>query len=357
MNSRKLVWITGVLLVASILLMLRWNKAAPQKERVEASHQAMDQTSELPQPPAEFHPAITSSAQLGATANPKAPAAPKLSPEERRMRNLELSANDNNVPINFWGRVVDQDGNPLSGVRVVMSVREWFYAPAISINSRSPKTEAASDASGMFQLLNKSGDVMTIEALNKEGYEPEPTARRSFGYNISENFNPNPNDPVVFKMWKDETKQTLVTGNKFFPVIPDGRIYTVDLLKGTLTEGETEGDLRLWLKRSPAAAWGKKYDWSFHLVAVDGGIAEEPNRNVSMFTAPEGGYTKHYELALNHADDDWSYRIKRRFYVSSRTSRLYGRMDVEIQAFYLKDNLGRFGIKYAANPSGGRILR
>ncbi len=275
-----------------------------------------------------------------------------------REQKLELAPNYMNVPISFYGRVVDQDNNPLSGVRVVVSVRQWFHpAASVGLDSSFPKTELTTDAGGYFQFANGSGDDLRIEALTKEGYEAEAKALRGFGYNTSERFNPDPNQPVVFRMWKAGTKQPLITGDKFLPIVPDGRTYTLDLLKGTLEEGENEGDLRLTIKRSPDAAWGKKYEWSFELAGINGGLKEEADAYESMYLAPSEDYAKKVTMAFHPGEEGWTYGISKRFYVKTRNGKLYGRMDVEVQAFYLKDKQGRFGIKYAINPAGERLLR
>lgn len=279
-------------------------------------------------------------------------------PAMTRDQKLELAPNYMNAPINFYGRVVDQDGNPLSGVRVAVSVRQWYRPTAsVGLDSTFPKTELTTDTGGYFQFVNGSGDDLRIEALEKEGYEAELKALRGFGYNTSEQFRPDPNNPVVFRMWKTGTKQPLITGDKFLPIVPDGRVYTMDLLTGTLTEGEGEGDLRIAIKRAPEAAWGKKYEWAFDLAAINGGLREESNAYESMYLAPDGDYAKNAAMHFRPDEEGWTYGISKRFYLKSRDGQIYSRMDVEIQAFYLKDKQGRFGIKYAVNPTGERALR
>jgi hypothetical protein len=282
----------------------------------------------------------------------------QLNALDKRSQKTELWVKSKNVPIEFWGRVVDQDDHPLADVQVQYHVRQWFYVPPLKVDAHFPERSVLTDASGAFQMLDNLGDVLTIRTLVKAGYEPEPNALRSFGYNISDNIKPDANRPVVFKMWQTNAKQAaLVTGNKFFTIIPDGRYYTLDLLNGTLLDGETAGDLRLRLNRSPNASWGKRYDWSFELKAVNGGILPESNRDASMYLAPESGYNTNYQFAFGAPDDTWSYLVERRFYLTSREGMHYARMDVEIHAFYLKDNQARFAIKYAVNPTGGRVLR
>jgi len=158
-------------------------------------------------------------------------------------------------------------------------------------------------------------------------------------------------------MWKVGAKQELIVGDKFLPIIPDGRVYTIDLLTGNVSEGEGKGDLRISIERSPTAAWGKKYEWAFELAAVNGGLKEETDASASMFLAPPGDYVERQRMELSPTDEGWTYGLNKRFYLKSRNGQISGRMDVDIQAFYLKDKQGRFGIKYTVNPSGSLLLR
>lgn len=294
----------------------------------------------------------------GGGANPTRPLRSQASPPQMtRDQTLDLAPNYMNVPVSFYGRVVDQDGNPLAGVRVVLSVRQWYHPPTSQgLNSIFPKSELTTDAAGYFQLSNASGDSVRVEMLEKEGYEPEPKSLRGFAYTNSDPMRADPSNPIIFRMWKADAKAAMITGEKFLTVIPDGRTYTFDLRNGTLTEGEREGDIRIAIKRAPDAAWGKKYEWSFDLTAINGGLVEEPDPYDSMYLAPEIGYQKRFAMDFQ-PEEGWTYGISKRFYVKTRNGQLYGRADIEIQALYLKDKQGRFGIKYAVNPSGSRTLR
>ena len=281
---------------------------------------------------------------------------PPMSEEDK----VRLVAEGKNVPIAFWGKVIDQHGAPLAGVRVTARTRSWGLFPLLNPEASFARREASTSADGTFEISGSKGDVLTIETLHKEGYEAEPGASRSLGYNTSTNFTPNPEKPVEFRMWSlDQAKQSLISGHKFVTIVADGRSYTVDLVKGTIELGDqTNGDLRLWVKRDPEAAWGKRFDWSFELAAIDGGIAEEPDRYSSMFIAPLAGYTNSYQMALYSSNRNWSTAVgSKKFYIKTRAGQIYGRIDVEVHGLYLKDQQGRLRIKYTVNPSGSNILR
>ncbi|HOI37074.1 MAG TPA: carboxypeptidase-like regulatory domain-containing protein [Bacillota bacterium] len=264
-----------------------------------------------------------------------------------------------NVPVVFYGRVVDQDNAPLAGAIVRASIRSWHVVASSMGDAAFEKKQSISGSDGQFMVDGGQGDALTIEALEKEGYEPEPKTFRGFAYTTSDKFTPDPSNPVLLRMWKSDQKAQLVSSNKRCSLVPDGRVYTLDLLRGTLGESPTaEGDLRIAIKRAGDAAWGKHYDWSLEIQPVNGGLLEEVDPQSPMFLAPQEGYTNAYSLEVPATTPEWSYATgKKRFYLKTRNGQNFARVEIEAFAFYLQDNQARFNISYAVNPAGGRLLR
>lgn len=354
MNSRTNRWLLiTVLFVLGVLFLFVLSGRKPVGEPDQATLGASNRQDTAGVPKAN----PVSSRAVAATASNPPPITDQPALKTREQK-LEQAPSVMNVTIDFYGRVVDQDNHPIPNVRVALSIRQWAYAATAGLSSQSPRTELTTDADGRFQFTGGKGDDLQIEALEKEGYEAETNALRGFGYTTSEKMTPDQNNPVVFRMWKTGVKQqVLITGNKFLPIVPDGRVYTMDLVKGVLSEGENEGDLRFSIKRPRDAAWGTKYDWSFSIEPVQGGIKEETDPYASMFIAPSDGYSPRFELDFHSTDENWSYGVQKRFYMQARSGQMCGRMEVEIDAYYLKDRQGRFGIKYTVNSKGGRNLR
>lgn len=276
-----------------------------------------------------------------------------------RVRQMEASVEAKNIPVNFWGRVVDQDGSPLSKVRVVVSVRQWFVTPLLDFSARFPETETSTDASGNFHILGGHGDSLTIRVLSKEHYEIEPMALRSFGFNVSTNITPDPSNPVLFRMWRNDQKEDLVTGAKFPTVIPDGKVHTLNVLTGTVDPTDGIGDLRFWIKRTEGVKFGVRHDWSCGIEVVGGGLVEEKEPAASMYLAPTNGYSERFQFDRNQSDERWSDSTGvRRFYTRSRSGKVFSRIEIEVYSVYGPGKSeSRIRIKYAANPSGARILR
>lgn len=255
--------------------------------------------------------------------------------------------------------VLDQNDTPLDGVKVKAGIRRWQFNMLSSPKGIFTIREAISGADGRFEIKGEEGDVLTIEAMEKSEYEPEPTALRSFGYNISQNITPDPDSPVLLRMWKSGAKEALISGDKAFHLVPDGRIYTIDLLKGTITESDkADGDLRIRIKRPLEITFGQRYDWSCAVEAINGGLLEETDIYSSMYMAPPDGYSTGFEASRKANEEPWGDRLgSKRFYVRSRGGQSYGRMEINLYAYYNNKIPGRVRIKYAVNPSGSRILR
>lgn len=115
------------------------------------------------------------------------------SEEERRAIASREWVESQNVPVRFYGIVIDQDSNALSGVRVQLGLGHNAYLIPNSLEAAqsaaltadelqkllSPTIEALTDGSGQFEWTdpNVTGDVLGIGLITKEGYEVEPGPR------------------------------------------------------------------------------------------------------------------------------------------------------------------------------------
>jgi hypothetical protein len=268
-----------------------------------------------------------------------------------RVEMLKRALESKNVPIDFYGRVVDQDSNSLSDVKIKVSVRHWQMTA--SDLSRTIPIERRTDVNGRFKIDGATGDAFDIEYVQKAGYEIEPT-KNSFGSSAGSFEN-----PVVFKMWRSDIKEPLVAGAKFFKLVSDGQNYIIDFIKGEifLESRGAEGDLSVWINKTEPKV-GQKYDWSFSIQADSGGLYEESNPYSAMYLAPDGNYTNTFNGSFFASDQHWGNAIAgKRFYINTRNGKMYGRIEIEVYPSYGNTGEGRFWIKYAVNPTGSRILR
>jgi hypothetical protein len=272
------------------------------------------------------------------------------SPATNRAEKLKYLFEAQNETIAFYGKILDQDSNGLSGVGVKVIVRHW----EISVNdiARAIPIERETDATGCFTIDGITGDALDIDSIQKSGYELEPT-KSSFGGTSG-----SIEDPVVFRMWKNDIKEPLVVGEKFFKLSSDGQSFIIDLIQGTISSNISQpGDLIASIQRSEPTT-GRKYDWAFRVQANGGGLIEEKSSYSAMYLAPQDNFEDIFQGGHSANDENWGNAITgKRFFLKSRRGQVYGRLGIEVYSSYGDTGERRLWIKYAVNPKGSRLLR
>lgn len=255
-----------------------------------------------------------------------------------------------NRPVNFFGKVVDQQGNPIEGAKVKLSLRHWAVSASVPLSQSGTaiSTEKETEATGEFEWHDESGDSLTIEQIQKPGYRLSPKTYPSYSPDEG-----SATTPVIFKMWKMGTNETLVSAQKVFGIIPDGRNYTLDLVQGKKTEGAAGGDVRISITRPSQISRKDKYDWSFVIEGVDGGLLKTDDE--FMYLAPESGYARVISMQFKKDDSTWTPMTKMQLFLRSRNGQVYGRAEIEVQSFY--NGKSALEINYSVNPSGSRNLQ
>ncbi|MDB6109357.1 MAG: hypothetical protein JWR69_1107 [Pedosphaera sp.] len=347
---KPLLWEVALFAVA-LLCFLKEGKAEPTP-LVQASGigsgSSPRKTNELSvDPPPVAAKALTPTAPARRVPEPES----LVTPEER----LRVAIESKNVPVEFWGKVVDQNDTPLAGVKLHSQIRHWDFEPSRGLAQRNIERAMTTGADGRFHIGGSTGDDLIIK-MEKDGYELEPDAQLGFGYGTSERFTALPEAPMIFKMWPTNIHERLIVGSKRFHVVPDGRIYMIDLTTGTMAESGG-GDLKITLKHPAEVARGQTNDWSAEVEAVNGGLLEETNARSSMYLAPVTGYTPAFRYAQRLRGGQSGSTGKKRFYVMLKNGQEYGRVTLELIAPYNHQVPGLVRIDYAINPSGPRILR
>ena len=287
--------------------------------------------------PVETHPGRGSPANTNvARQEPSAIASDHSSDlMESKAAEWKQSLEGKNMPIDFWGRVVDQDGQPVSGAKIRMNVRHWHVSQPFSASSSFPQTEVTSDSSGYFEWHGETGDNLEIASVEKLGYKSSPQMLKSFSYGQSpEPFSPNPSEPVVIRMWRLKPTEPTVASRGFYAIVPDGRVYRFDLLKNVKLEGDTAlGDIGVQLTRPQSVEPRDRYPWTLKIVGVGGDSVLEANDEF-LFEAPESGYQPNITIALDPANRDWTSVLRRSFYFKSRGGTVFGCVKMTVRVDY-----------------------
>lgn len=342
--KKRIIFVVLVAVVALLLWLL-----LPRHEQAtstEASPKLVVPNSKQA-PAATLSPAVTDE-DLQAT-----PLKGRVDAVRKRIADIRAGLGYINQPIEFYGLVIDQDERPLAGVKVALSAMHAIEALPGVQGSRSEEIVRVTDGTGRFSLSGVSGNDVSVKSVELAGYELSPKIKRGFSYYGTQDIHkPDAQAPVVFRMWKVAGAEKLVTSDKFFGVVPDGRVYVIDLLGEKKAEGGNAGDFKVSIRRPAQIGSTAKYDWSCTIEGIGGGVIE--TQDEFMYRAPERGYLPRYEVNVSANDPQWSGDAKRQFYLKSREGKVYARLEVEILVNY--QDKAVFSVKYYANPSGSRNL-
>lgn len=341
---RKRIWIiciAGLALCLSIVL-LSWTKHQ-NTELTAESTTLTNQTLRQSEPPTLAEPSqIQSPIGKTTTVPPQMPSPPPtpFSPDvvgPNALTNWQ-------APIEFYGKVVDENTNPVAGAKIIF---HWVEVPTEEGN-RTTNTE--SDAGGLFSLNGARGPSLSI-SVNKEGYY---TSRRdndsaSYGPLGAGNFSPDSRNPVIFHLRKKGQGAELITSdngirpNLAVRLAKNNVPVRVDFFK---KQAGVSGELEISQDKPP---WQEATVWSFRMSILDGGFVE--NEDQFQFEAPEKNYQQTVEYRFKKGEANWATQVTKQFYIAFGQPLKYGWLRIE-------SNLAQetIFITYVINPSGSRNL-
>ena len=272
-----------------------------------------------------------------------------------RGKRVEAWTDSKNVAIDFWGQVVDQDNQPLSGVKIEASTREWSRGFPLSLKSKFPTNHFVSDQLGQFSIHNMRGDSLVLERIQKDGYELATNQPTIFGYGTSEQYRADASRPVVYHMWKLRGAEPTIDYRKHVDPSADGVPVFVNLVTGEMGKNVKRPDLRIAVKRTPVFRPGGdtgRFDWRIELEAVNGGL--QVSESIFMYWAPESNYQSQWHCEYLKDAPDWVDARVVRLYLRTRDGN-YARITLSFRAWATEDWVGLTVDSYL-NPSGSRNL-
>jgi hypothetical protein len=200
-----------------------------------------------------------------------------------------------NSPIDFWGKVVDEKGNPVEGATATFIIN-------ISPDTAHESTVTVpSDAAGLFSLTGKRGRGIAV-SVAKDGYA---STSGSFNLNYSlkgkvEQPFPTQKNPSLFELQKKGAVLDLIYNQMVVPLTKAGAPLDIDLATGKLV-AESLSDVKIenWVtgRRGDAA---QPLSWKCRVTAIAGGL--QLRSDPLAFEAPSSGYTPQDEFTLPAAD-------------------------------------------------------
>lgn len=334
MKKRRSRYITLIVIVLGILGWGFWagKKVHPSEPKNGNSANAVAPNSAINRPGA-------SNAQ---PASVSAPAPPLVDSKLAKME--ALMAAQNTKSLDFYGKVIDQHGDPVAGVKINAGVGR-----IISLTeSGGEKYYAETNSAGKFKFVGIHGAGVGF-LLSKDGYsfsQRQPASSRPKDYV------PDPDNPMVFTMWKLQGADPMVH-TAFDSRVPyDGQTTAFDLLAGRKV---SSGDLRITLTRHPLQVRRgvDRFDWTVQIEMDGGGMVE--TSDLYPYEAPAGGYQPTYNLSEAKDAPSWTQRLTKTFYVQNKKGG-YGRVTIDLTTDSERPQGTGIAIEAWVNPSGSRDL-
>jgi hypothetical protein len=262
--------------------------------------------------------------------------------KEREMKRRIDPEYEWKMPINFFGRVVDENEQPVSGASIVA---QWSDLSASGATNETTFT----DDQGLFSITGKTGRGITIR-VSKDGYYTPKRQQISFdyaGFWEADYYEPNPNNPVLFYLRKKNQGEALRSG-EIRPTIPaNGTPVRFDLLNGG--KASPEGQLEIAAVTNTEKYPPRIFDWRATITVPGGGLIEY---NAEFpFEAPEDGYQPNAEFDMPTNVQDWKRLIEKSYFIKFGSPPRYGRIQIGIDGSSQKA-----AVTYWVNPSGSRNL-
>jgi hypothetical protein len=253
-------------------------------------------------------------------------------------------AANNQTPQDFYGKVIDQYGQPVVGARVngdLMFIRGFDIGEGKEVHTTQ------TDADGLFQFTGLRGWELAV-APSKSGYE---LGRNMTAMTLPAGGKTSTDNRAIFKMWKLKGAEPM-THMEFDSRVPyDGTSASFDLATGKKV---VSGDLRVTLLRSPLQIQrGRdKFDWTVTIEMLNGGIL--PENDLYPNWAPDSGYRPSFEASMKATDIPWSRNLYQNFYFRNVQGQ-YGRLFVDLSTDSMRSDTG-ITIQTWVNPSGSQNL-
>ncbi len=349
---RSILWF--VTLVALLMVLLIWFVKKPAEMPLPTAAA----TNAMPSPTAEeaikpnqrgASPARrTNVLTPPAVASPNVPA-PLTQTKAAQMKEGLATLNDENVVL--YGKVIDQFDSPVANANITGSIQinngTQVGTRRISINT---------DVNGSFKIDGYKGKALGIN-ISKAGYALATTNTR-FVYSLlwpeAERHIPDPNKPVLFKMWRLQGQEPLVPINQEYKLPFTGTPLFFDFTTGKVSD--SGGDLEVIITRAPGPLSKRNpSDWSIDFKPVNGGILESDDAaSRVIYEAPAEGYQSSYPVQMNHENPAWFDNIQKVFFLKSRGGQVYSKFSVE---FGINDEPSAsmwFQFRGVANANGSR---
>ncbi len=341
---KKNIFITCIIVLAICLISLRfWFRHTAQRETPAQAGTML--TNQPEQPKVVEHRQITNTSpmlSLPESASPLAKAVAVTNPIAAHI----LAAWQ--APIEFYGKVVDENTNPVTGVNIHFN---WSELPERG-GERTSDTQ--SDSDGLFSLHGKRGAALTV-SFSKQGYYSSGRGEQTFSYAFPKAISPDPQNPVIFHLRKKGTPEPLIHiagiglhTMRDFLLAGDGKPTDVSLRDGRLAPSG-QGDLEVAFQAgTPLDNFPSRITWQCQVTVPNGGLVQTDEE--FPFLAPENGYQASDIWSITATN--WTEQVNKQYYLKLGDGN-FGRVKLRVIGV---PNRAFFRMESFLNPSGSRNL-
>jgi len=255
------------------------------------------------------------------------------------------------TPIEFFGKVIDEQDRPVAGAEIQF---EWVGTSEKNGGDGVGHRTMTSNANGMFVINGIEGKRLVM-GVRKDGYY----SRRSWndgafeygGFWHKEFIEPDSNKPVIFHLVKRPVAEP--TYHIDFRSIPKPPVWEtqIDLLSQP-AETVSGGDIALKIVRPSNPGYQNPFDWQLKIEGMRGSeiIMSEDE---FMLRAPDEGYQKAIAKDYKQARGSSIEMVK--FYVRNKARKLYAAFSIEVTPYYpnhaTKEDTACFIVTGTVNPN------
>ena len=304
MNGRPTFPIIGLLVALAALLW--WLTGSPK-----ASRRSTAQSEEANDYGAPSVPAATNAS---ISPNP-------FNEAERKDRALVHVTRAYNTPIAFYGRVIDQHGDPVVAAKISYGAVDQFLSKGSDYNGYS-------DVCGNFSVHEIKGIALTVGVWKEGYYGIDGKSAATFAYGINpdntRSLPPTKDNPAIFLLHKMGDAEPLIqVSSRQIDVLRTGQTMSIDLATGRTGQGSLQ--LTSWIgdiKQRP-------FDWRYLLRVPGGGLVQREGQ--FDFEAPLDGYQPAIEVKMAATAEQWTSRLTRQYFAKLPDGR-YARFSIRFYA-------------------------
>jgi hypothetical protein len=305
MSRKSLLVVGGLALLAAVLWL--WSRAAPQSVRPKIAGG--------PKPPSPqqalyspINPVISKASSSAEIRRIQA---------ERRQETAGRILGILATPITFYGKVIDQNGDPIADASVDYGTIDKFDADGSNYRGKT-------DTNGYFSVSGIQGAVLTVGVSKTGYYNIHGKSDGAFAYGVGPDSTrkepPTKDRPAVFVLQKMGVTEPLVrVSSRQINIPATGQPTSIDLTTGRTGRGNVQ--LESWIGDSSQ----RRFDWWYRLSVPGGGLIERQGQ--FEFEAPVEGYQASIETSMAASADKWSSDVNKSYFARLADGR-YARFSI-----------------------------